>query len=101
MGGERRFNQAKFFQGWLELVRLPNLFTIPGDVLAGASLALISCNELSLMLPVLIISLSLYISGLLLNDYVDHQARKNKIPNAVYRTKLLNGGSDGSKKDKG
>ena len=37
----------------------------------------------------------------LLNDYVDHQARKNKIPNATYRTKLLNGGSDGSKKDKG
>jgi len=36
----------------------------------------------------------------LLNDYVDHQARKNKIPNATYRTKLLNGGSDGSKKDK-
>ena len=37
----------------------------------------------------------------ILNDYVDHQARKNKIPNAVYRTKLLNGGSDGSKKIKG
>ena len=36
----------------------------------------------------------------LLNDYVDHQAKKNKIPNAAYRTKLLNGGSDGSKKDK-
>ena len=27
----------------------------------------------------------------LLNDYVDHQARKLKIPNAAFRTKLLNG----------
>jgi len=27
----------------------------------------------------------------LLNDYVDHQARKLKIPNATFRTKLLNG----------
>ena len=36
----------------------------------------------------------------ILNDYVDHQARKNKIPNAVYRNKLLNGGSNGSEKNK-
>ena len=30
----------------------------------------------------------------LLNDYVDHQARKLKIPNAAFRTKLLNGDSN-------
>ena len=37
----------------------------------------------------------------ILSDYIDHQARKNKIPNAAFRMKLLNGGSDGSKKNKG
>tara|TARA_R100000388_G_C7140696_1_gene109818 strand:+ start:370 stop:591 length:222 start_codon:yes stop_codon:yes gene_type:complete len=37
----------------------------------------------------------------ILSDYVDHQARKLRIPNAAYRTKLLNGASDGSKKNKG
>ena len=36
-----------------------------------------------------------------LSDYVDHQARKNKIPNATFRTKLLNGDANGGKKDKG
>ena len=34
-------------------------------------------------------------------NYVDHQARKLKVPNAVYRTKLLNGEANvRSKKDK-
>ena len=37
----------------------------------------------------------------ILNDYVDHRARKLKIPNAAYRTQLLNGADDGSKKNKG
>jgi len=37
----------------------------------------------------------------ILSDYVDHQARKRKIPNAAFRMKLLNGGSDASKKNKG
>ena len=36
----------------------------------------------------------------ILHDYIDHQARKNKIPNAAYRTKLLNGSSNGSEKNK-
>jgi len=37
----------------------------------------------------------------LLNDYVDHQARKLKIPNATFRTKLLNGdGHDDGERSK-
>ena len=37
----------------------------------------------------------------LLNDYVDHQARKLKIPNATFRTKLLNGeGNDDGERSK-
>ena len=37
----------------------------------------------------------------ILSDYIDHQAKKKKIPSAAFRVKLLNGGSDGSKKNKG
>jgi len=37
----------------------------------------------------------------ILSDYIDHQARKQKIPNAVFRTKLINGEANvRSKKDK-
>ena len=37
----------------------------------------------------------------ILSDYVDHQARKLKVPNATYRTKLLNGEANvGSKRNK-
>lgn len=34
----------------------------------------------------------------ILNDYIDHQARKQKTNSDAFRTKLLNG--NGSKKDK-
>ncbi len=37
----------------------------------------------------------------ILSDYIDHQARKQKIPNATFRTKLINGEANvGSKKNK-
>jgi len=37
----------------------------------------------------------------ILSDYIDHQARKNKIPNAAFRMRLMNGEANGgSKKDK-
>jgi hypothetical protein len=37
----------------------------------------------------------------ILSDYVDHQARKHKIPSAAFRTKLLNGSANEPKKNKG
>jgi hypothetical protein len=37
----------------------------------------------------------------ILSDYIDHQARKQKIPNAAFRTKLINGDTNvGSKRNK-
>ncbi|MEW5801296.1 MAG: UbiA family prenyltransferase [bacterium] len=66
--------------GWLELIRPPNLFTVPGDVLAGASLARIGADEVYLIVPVLFISLFLYISGLLLNDYRDRETDRMERP---------------------
>jgi len=72
--------------GWLELVRLPNLFTVPGDVLAGVALS--SSNSLFFVFPVLfpvlfavlMVSLFLYTSGLILNDYVDLETDRIERP---------------------
>ncbi len=74
------FYHVEILHSWLELVRLPNLFTVPGDILVGAFLAGIAKNELSVIFPVIIISLSLYISGLILNDYADYEIDKEERP---------------------
>jgi 4-hydroxybenzoate polyprenyltransferase len=57
--------------GWLELIRPPNLFTVPGDVLAGAALAGLSVKRMPALLLAVAVSMMLYLSGLILNDYVD------------------------------
>ena len=60
------------FPAWGRLLRLPNLLTVPGDVLAGFLLApsagLASWSHLLLALPS---SLLLYAAGLCLNDLFD------------------------------
>lgn len=68
---KNQFTYPEILYGWLEIIRPPNLFTIAGDILTGASLALIGKGEIHLVIPVLIVSLFLYISGLILNDYFD------------------------------
>jgi hypothetical protein len=57
--------------GWLELVRPPNLFTIPGDILAGAALAGVAAQRVLPLLTAVLVSLLLYSSGLILNDFMD------------------------------
>ena len=71
MVADKSFNQIEMLYGRLELIRPPNLFTIPGDVLAGASLALISPEKIPHVFPVIAISLLLYMSGLIINDCCD------------------------------
>lgn len=59
--------------GWFQLFRPPNLFTVPGDVIAGVALAAGGFDGVSVVrlgLAVLI-ALLLYSAGLLLNDYFD------------------------------
>lgn len=65
---------------WLALLRLPNLFTVPGDPLAGFVLAYLAASmdgaspaELSLPAAGLAMAcaLALYCAGLLLNDVFD------------------------------
>ena len=55
---------------WLQLLRAPNLFTVPGDPLAGYLLASYGAIEPLIALPIFA-SLSFYASGLLLNDLAD------------------------------
>ena len=55
---------------WLQLFRAPNLFTVPGDPLAGYLLASYGALEPLIFLPIAA-SLCFYASGLLLNDLAD------------------------------
>lgn len=58
---------ARRLHAWLELLRLPNLFTVPGDVLAGWALAGQGGNPTLALFA----SLALYAAGLLWNDLFD------------------------------
>lgn len=77
---DRIHNRSTILSAWIELIRLPNIFTIPGDILAGVFLAGINTGEIHLILPVIIISFFLYISGLMLNDYFDRETDKLERP---------------------
>ena len=59
---------------WGRLLRIPNLFTVPGDPLGGAMLALAAVGVLHWGRTVAAagISLLLYAGGLILNDFFDY-----------------------------
>ncbi|MCX4704824.1 SCO3242 family prenyltransferase [Streptomyces sp. NBC_01373] len=54
---------------WAELLRLPALFTVPGDALAGAAAAATRPNSRTLL--AICSSLCLYEAGMALNDWAD------------------------------
>jgi 4-hydroxybenzoate polyprenyltransferase len=56
---------------WLQLFRAPNLFTVPGDPLAGYLLACFGAIEAETLWPAIGASLCFYAGGLLLNDLAD------------------------------
>ena len=57
---------------WLQIIRLPNLLTVPGDPLAGYLLAAGIHVQMSRSLLLLMLSsLLLYMGGLVINDLVD------------------------------
>jgi 4-hydroxybenzoate polyprenyltransferase len=59
-------------KSWLQLFRAPNLFTVPGDPLAGFLLASAGAVKFRpALFPVILASLALYNFGLLLNDLMD------------------------------
>ncbi|KUN22301.1 prenyltransferase [Streptomyces antibioticus] len=56
-------------RAWAELLRLPALFTVPGDVLAGAAAASARTNSRTLL--AIGSSVCLYEAGMALNDWAD------------------------------
>jgi 4-hydroxybenzoate polyprenyltransferase len=66
---------------WLQLFRVPNLFTVPGDPVAGFFLAggavFAQATDLAAACGV---GLSLYAAGLVLNDLVDEQTDRTERP---------------------
>jgi 4-hydroxybenzoate polyprenyltransferase len=56
-------------RAWAELLRLPALFTVPGDALAGAAAAGVRPNRRTLL--AIGSSLCLYEAGMALNDWAD------------------------------
>ncbi|PAZ17446.1 prenyltransferase [Streptomyces sp. SA15] len=58
-------------QAWTELLRLPALFTVPGDALAGAAAAAAHPNPRTVL--AICSSLCLYEAGMALNDWADRQ----------------------------
>lgn len=66
--GSRRPARARA-RAWAELLRLPALFTVPGDVLAGAAATSARVNSRTLL--AIGSSLCLYEAGMALNDWAD------------------------------
>ena len=59
---------------WLQLVRIPNIFTVPGDILAGhAAVTLFTDFSLYKFLMLCLASALLYCGGLVLNDCFDYE----------------------------
>ena len=62
-------------EAWLRLLRLPNLLTVPGDILAGFLLvprALVTPGDWAQLLLAIPAGLLLYAAGLILNDLFDY-----------------------------
>ncbi len=68
---------------WLELVRVPNLFSVPGDPWAGAVVAAgVRGEDVSLLVLAAtgLSALFLYAFGLVLNDWADLEADRRERP---------------------
>lgn len=80
---------------WLQLLRVPNLFTVPGDPMAGFFMALMNSHavdnysSLSLV-TVLAICILLYCTGLLQNDLFDLEEDRKYRPNRPLPSNLIN-----------
>ncbi len=68
---------------WLQLLRLPNLLTVPGDPLAGACLVIVSrgTGRLTDAFPAACAAGLIYAAGLILNDCFDLDVDRRNRPN--------------------
>ncbi|MCH2175985.1 MAG: UbiA family prenyltransferase [Lentisphaeria bacterium] len=72
-----------FLVRWLTLFRFPNLFSIPGDILAGIAIVggLIPFKEPIKIISAILISLLTYCVGMALNDWADRFEDASERPN--------------------
>ncbi|MEO8270278.1 MAG: UbiA family prenyltransferase, partial [Aureliella sp.] len=82
--GDREFDADDLrwgeFSDWMQLVRLPNVFTLLSDCVAAAIVASGLAWNLLAFLPVLIASLLAYWAGMILNDVVDLEEDREHRP---------------------
>lgn len=71
-------------KAWAQLVRLPNVFTAPADVIAGAALSLYVPHEYnglpSNIFLLCLISVCYYMAGMILNDVADIEEDSRERP---------------------
>ncbi len=67
-------------QDWMQLVRLPNVFTLVADCIVAAIVAVGLTWPLSAFLPTLLASLLAYWAGMILNDVVDLEEDRESRP---------------------
>ncbi|MFC8436575.1 UbiA family prenyltransferase, partial [Streptomyces sp. NPDC057253] len=70
-GTARRAGRTDRARAWVELLRLPALFTVPGDALAGVAAA--SARPTPRTFLAIASSLCLYEAGMALNDWADRE----------------------------
>lgn len=70
----------KGLRAYLELVRLPNLFTAAADVLAGYLTVAVGEGEPEKLFWLLVATVCLYAGGVVLNDYFDYSVDRRERP---------------------
>ncbi|MBI1746613.1 MAG: UbiA-like protein EboC [Acidobacteria bacterium] len=61
------------WRAYLQLMRAPNLFTAPADILAGYFLVASANQQVASLICLLLASASLYTGGIVLNDFFDYE----------------------------
>jgi 4-hydroxybenzoate polyprenyltransferase len=72
-------SSAQRMKAWLQLFRVPNLFTVPGDPLAGFLIATGGRLD-SRALCAVLASVCIYAAGLAMNDLADFAEDKSERP---------------------
>ncbi|HMP00083.1 MAG TPA: UbiA family prenyltransferase [Kiritimatiellia bacterium] len=79
---------------WLRLVRLPNVLTVPGDVLVGFALATADRTAIPAdLLAALLAGPAFYMAGLILNDLVDIERDRVERPARPLAAGIIGRGS--------
>jgi 4-hydroxybenzoate polyprenyltransferase len=74
--------RTQLIKSYLTLVRFPNLFTLPSNIFAGyLSVQLHHSIEMDIVIPLVLVSASLYAAGIIFNDVADRKIDLKERPN--------------------